>query len=480
MVAASCRIASARPTSSRSAPRKGYSTSRMALRGALTSTWTRWPSGFSSTWTVTSFGMSWARTGRGRPQGAGRDGHDQIRSSHARYCILRPGGTEWMHRRTPPAKAGRLIAHAERSHRHGLSRRHRGARHRSGPARTARGRPGESQRIGSAVRGGPVLAQTAAQSLDSRLDHRRQRGLPGSRLDHPPRRGHARSKELWGTGDPPASDCCAAAPPVLEFDQAGNLLNHWGGAGQGFEWPESNHGITVDSKGIVWIGGNGASDGHILKFTRDGKFVKQFGFQYSERRQQRHVGVRPRREGLPRREKRRYVADGYGNKRVAVIDMDSGKIKRYWVVRQQAERCQPRPVPILPPAGAAVPRSSALRRVLERRVRLRVRSRERSRAGVPQRRDVRKRGVRPEEHRGDGSASDLAFSKDAQQKSFFLADGANDEIHVFDRESLAELRGIRRRRTPARPFYAVHGVAADSKATSTRRRPTRASACSDS
>ncbi len=45
-------------------------------------------------------------------------------------------------------------------------------------------------------------------------------------------------KELWGTGNPPASDCCAAAPPVLEFDQAGNLLNHWGGPGQGFEWPE--------------------------------------------------------------------------------------------------------------------------------------------------------------------------------------------------------------------------------------------------
>jgi hypothetical protein len=49
----------------------------------------------------------------------------------------------------------------------------------------------------------------------------------------------------------------AAAPPVLEFDAAGNLVGHWGGPGQGFEWPESNHGITIDHKGNVWIGGNG-------------------------------------------------------------------------------------------------------------------------------------------------------------------------------------------------------------------------------
>src|SRR6188474_1103965 len=52
-------------------------------------------------------------------------------------------------------------------------------------------------------------------------------------------------------------ECCQAAPPVLEFDQAGNLVRAWGGPGQGYEWPESNHGIHVDHKGNVWIGGNG-------------------------------------------------------------------------------------------------------------------------------------------------------------------------------------------------------------------------------
>src|SRR4029077_1946086 len=41
---------------------------------------------------------------------------------------------------------------------------------------------------------------------------------------------------------PPAAKCCVAAPPVLVFDQSGNLLKSWGGPGQGdkaYEWPQS-------------------------------------------------------------------------------------------------------------------------------------------------------------------------------------------------------------------------------------------------
>src|SRR5579872_1569418 len=53
------------------------------------------------------------------------------------------------------------------------------------------------------------------------------------------------------------SECCQPAPPVLEFDEAGNLIGHWGGPGEGYDWPETNHGIFIDYKGNVWIGGNG-------------------------------------------------------------------------------------------------------------------------------------------------------------------------------------------------------------------------------
>ena len=85
--------------------------------------------------------------------------------------------------------------------------------------------------------------------------------------------GSLEAKEIYAAENPPASECCIPAPPVLEFDPDGNLVKAWGGPGQGYEWPESNHGITPDSKGNLFIGGNGGNDGHILKFTRDGKFV---------------------------------------------------------------------------------------------------------------------------------------------------------------------------------------------------------------
>src|ERR1700691_2575679 len=83
------------------------------------------------------------------------------------------------------------------------------------------------------------------------------------------RQGSLEAMELYGVANPPKgankrrngvveSECCAPAPPVLEFDQEGNLLKSWGGSdGDGYVWPDSNHGITVDYKGNVWIGGNG-------------------------------------------------------------------------------------------------------------------------------------------------------------------------------------------------------------------------------
>src|SRR5580704_11990663 len=72
------------------------------------------------------------------------------------------------------------------------------------------------------------------------------------------RQGTLEAKEVYASTNPPGSECCLPAPPVLEFDEDGNLLAHWGGAnGPGYEWPDSNHGITVDYKGNVWIGGNG-------------------------------------------------------------------------------------------------------------------------------------------------------------------------------------------------------------------------------
>src|SRR3984885_8757335 len=79
--------------------------------------------------------------------------------------------------------------------------------------------------------------------------------------------------------NPPRSKCCVPAPSVLVFDQAGNVVKSWGGPGdnQSYDWPLQEHAILVDNKGFVWLSGNGDGDNMVLKFTTDGKFVKQLG-----------------------------------------------------------------------------------------------------------------------------------------------------------------------------------------------------------
>ena len=83
--------------------------------------------------------------------------------------------------------------------------------------------------------------------------------------------------EKGALANPPATKCCKPAPPVLQFDAQGNLLKSWGGKGAGYDWPESEHGIHVDRQGNVWLAGNGPKDQQILKFTQDGKFLRQIG-----------------------------------------------------------------------------------------------------------------------------------------------------------------------------------------------------------
>ena len=85
--------------------------------------------------------------------------------------------------------------------------------------------------------------------------------------------------EIGATADPPTSECCVPAPPVIEFDPAGNVVQAWGGPGQGYEWPESEHGLFVDYMDNVWVGGVGASDAQIVKFSRTGDFCCRSGIR---------------------------------------------------------------------------------------------------------------------------------------------------------------------------------------------------------
>ena len=154
----------------------------------------------------------------------------------------------------------------------------------------------------------------------------------------------ARTEAGTGTNPPTAESCCSPAPFVLEFDQAGTLLNSWGGPGQGYDWPRTPAGIAVDSRGNVWIAGTEPapsglagnapgppSDAHVLKFSREGKFLLQIGHPGKiEGSFSRTTLNRPAGFAFDPAVNEVYVADGLGNRRVVVFDSETGAYKRHW------------------------------------------------------------------------------------------------------------------------------------------------------
>jgi len=137
-------------------------------------------------------------------------------------------------------------------------------------------------------------------------------------------------------------EAAQAAPPIVVFDGAGNFVKAWGGAGSGYEWPEREHGIHIDHKGFVWIGGNNCpssglsslkpvADDAILKFTQEGKFVLQIGRSNQSKGDADTVNVHRAADAwVHPRTNELFVADGYGNHRVIIFDADTGKFKRMW------------------------------------------------------------------------------------------------------------------------------------------------------
>jgi DNA-binding beta-propeller fold protein YncE len=272
--------------------------------------------------------------------------------------------------------------------------------------------------------------------------------------------------EMGAATDPPTAEaCCLPAPPVLEFDPAGNLVGHWGGPGEGYEWPESNHGITVDHKGNVWIGGNGEKDAHIVKFTRSGKFLAQFGRSgKSAGSQDQDNFGRVAKIFIDPAANEAYVADGYKNKRVAVIDADSGKFKRFWGAygHPPDDADLGRYDPNAPPAQQF--RTPVHCAELARDGLLYVCDRVNDRIQV-----FKKDGTFVKEAfiarktLGDGSVWDIAFSRDAPQKYLYLADGKNEKVYILERETLQILASFGDGGRQPGQFYAVHSIATDSK-----------------
>ena len=271
--------------------------------------------------------------------------------------------------------------------------------------------------------------------------------------------------EAGAATTPPTGECCAPAPPILEFDPEGNLVHSWGGPGEGYTWPNSNHGLTLDPKDNVWIGGNGAGDSHILKFTRDGRFLAQFGIPGRDPNSNAtdHFG-RVAKISFDAAGEEAFVADGYRNKRVAVLDANTGALMRYWGAYGHT------PVdtnlgpydPAAPPARhfrnpvhCAEPSADGLVYVCDR-VNDRIQVFRRDGTFVTEAR------IAPLTL-GDGSTWDIAFSRDPEQRYLYVADGKNMKVYVLDRQRLEILTSFGDGGRQPGLFFAVHSIATDSR-----------------
>ena len=287
-----------------------------------------------------------------------------------------------------------------------------------------------------------------------------------------------------------------AAPPVLEFDAAGKFVNAWGGPGSGYDWPDSEHGIAVDYKDRVWIGGSAPiapslrtlDDDMILKFDNQGKFLLQIGGRTVSRgnadtknvHQPADVFVWPKTNEA-------FVADGYGNRRVVVFDAETGAFKRMWGAFGSAPVDVPPaargggaggargganaggasgPAPALDTDGQGSPQFGgpvhAVKVSNDGLVYVADRPNRRVQVFTPDGKYVtqtfiNRSGPSPQ------SAAGLAFSPDTQQQFLYVADYGNSHIAVLDRKSLQLLYQFGQRSEKPGDFQGLHHLAIDSK-----------------
>ena len=259
---------------------------------------------------------------------------------------------------------------------------------------------------------------------------------------------------------PKTSKCCVPAPSIIEFDQEGNVAQAWGGPGPGYEWPKQEHGILLDNKDRVWLAGNGDTDGMVLNFTRDGKFIKQWG----------HMGpnngsLDPKQFGqvadfaIDADANEIYMADGYGNHRVIVLDMDTGALKRMWgaygkpPTDNRVVGYNPDDPQFANPVHCVKIANDGLVYVCDR-VNNRVQVFHKDGSFV-------KQFVYLPETRKSGSTWDVAFWPDKDQSYLIMVDGTNNEMRVLRRSDGEVLSTFGRSGRMAGEFHWVHTVAVD-------------------
>src|SRR4051812_911888 len=292
----------------------------------------------------------------------------------------------------------------------------------------------------------------------------------------------ARTEIGAATNPKTADQCCLPAPQVLEFDAARTLLGHWGGPGDKYEWPLSPGGIAVDAKGSVWITaagppeipgsanatparaggaargtaaapGRGATpapprpqDAHVLKFSRAGAFLLQIGRAGQPGDDESTTGLnRPAAVAVDASAGDVYVADGFGNHRVAVFDAATGAFKRKLT-------------------GGDAPLSGVTCVKIAKDGTVYVCDRGHDRvAAFDKTGTLLKSGIVSPSTKGSGSVWDVAFSSDPQQRFLYVADGHDQKVFILRRDTLETIGSFGDGGRYPGTFYGVGSIAVDSK-----------------
>ena len=319
------------------------------------------------------------------------------------------------------------------------------------------------------------------------------------------------------------------APAVLRLDVDGNLLNAWGGPknhdanwswpdpawtnaeGLDCQWPANEHGIHVDDEGFIYIASNGTGDGstgsagndrgwdgHILKFTPEGECVLQIGAPLGDGDPETLADSNAPdggADGTPQLYRpanmhaygdELFIADGYGNRRIVVVDRETGEYRRHWGAYGDVSVDDTIPGPFAAERPVADTRPAVFRTPVHcvrvandetlyvcDRVNNRIQVFDMS-AGTdesctdPSREDdngcgfLREKYVRADTL-GPGSVWDLALSPDEGQSCLHQADGTNQQLYTLSRATLEVLDAFGGSGRGAGQFDWVHDIAADSQ-----------------
>ena len=270
--------------------------------------------------------------------------------------------------------------------------------------------------------------------------------------------------ENYAAQKPPVADCCVPPPFVMEFDQNGKFLKGWGGPGSGYEWPQNEHGLSIDAKGNFWIAGNGKGDAQVLKFNKEGKFLLQIGHAgKSNGSNDTENFASPTKATYYAKMNEVFVSDGYINRRIAVFDADTGKYKRHWGAYGKKP-------------DDSVSRTRSFDGALPEQFNLMHdvqisnddllytadRSNNRIQVFRPDGTFVKEAFVARDVQTPTGTVVTLAFSPDKEQRFLYVTSG-DQKIRILDRQTLQVLGTIGRLGHYAGQFHHITDITVDSK-----------------